>query len=184
MSKKTFLREFIREKKTVGSITPSSRFLASKMIDNLDFSSVEVVVEIGPGTGVFTRKILQKIPEQVLLLVLELNEEFYDKLKCEFTQTNIKIIHDSAENLRKYLEFYGFENADLIISSLPLSNIDETVRNNILSTITESLKPQGKFIQFQYSLQAKKELNHWFSKVNIKFTALNIPPAFVYSCVK
>jgi phospholipid N-methyltransferase len=184
MSKKTFLKEFIREKKTVGSITPSSRFLASKMIENLDFSSVKVVVEIGPGTGVFTRKILKKIPDHVLFLVLELNEEFYEKLNAELIQNNVKIKHDSAENLQSHLNDLGFENADIIISSLPLSNMGDHVRNLILKTITDSLKPEGKFIQFQYSLQAKKELKNWFSQVSIKFTALNIPPAFVYTCIK
>lgn len=184
MSKKTFLREFLREKKTVGSITPSSRFLASKMIDNLDFSSVKVVVEIGPGTGVFTRRILRKLPEKVLFFVLELNEEFYEKLNIEFTENNVKLIHDSAENLLSHLNHFGFENADIIVSSLPLSNMDENVRNLILKTIVESLKTEGKFIQFQYSLQAKKELKKWFSRVTIKFTALNVPPAFVYTCTK
>jgi phosphatidylethanolamine/phosphatidyl-N-methylethanolamine N-methyltransferase len=184
MSKRSFLKEFIRENKTVGSLTPSSRFLASKMLDNIDYSKTKVIVELGPGTGVFTRRIAKKLPENVILLVFELNEEFYLQLKNEFKQTNIVIIHDSAENILNYLKDHNFDCADVIISSLPLSNFNEEVRSSILNKVYESLNDAGKFIQFQYSLQSKKALMSLFQEVNIGFTALNIPPAFVFSCLK
>ena len=76
MSKRTFLKEFIKENKMVGSLTPSSRFLAAKMIDTIDFSTVNVIVELGPGTGVFTRKIVEKLPATTHLFVFELNGDF------------------------------------------------------------------------------------------------------------
>lgn len=184
MSKKSFLKEFIRENKTVGSLTPSSRFLASKMLENIDYSKIKVIVELGPGTGVFTRKIVKKLPDDVFFLVFELNEEFYLQLKKEFNQPNVVIIHDSADQILKYLKEYNFVSADIIISSLPFANFDESLRSSILSKVYETLHEDGKFIQFQYSLQSKKALKSLFKEVKIGFTALNIPPAFVYTCVK
>ena len=184
MSKKSFLKEFIRENKTVGSLTPSSRFLASKMLENIDYSKIKVIVELGPGTGVFTRKIVNKLPEDVFFLVFELNEEFYLQLKNEFDQPNVVIIHDSADQILNYLKQYNFERADVIISSLPFANFDESLRSSILSKVYETLHADGKFIQFQYSLQSKKALKALFKEVKIGFTALNIPPAFVYTCIK
>jgi phosphatidylethanolamine/phosphatidyl-N-methylethanolamine N-methyltransferase len=184
MSKRSFLKEFIRENKTVGSLTPSSRFLASKMLENIDYSKSKVIVELGPGTGVFTRKIVKQLPENVFLLVFELNEEFYLQIKNEFNQPNVIIIHDSADQLFNYLKEYNFERADVVISSLPLANFDESLRSSILSKVYEILHEDGKFIQFQYSLQSKKALKCLFKEVKIGFTALNIPPAFVYTCTK
>ena len=42
----------------------------------------------------------------------------------------------------------------------------------------------GKYIQFQYTLQSQKMLEKVFSTVKIKSCLLNIPPAFVYTCSK
>jgi phospholipid N-methyltransferase len=184
MSKRSFLKEFIRENKTVGALTPSSRYLASKMLESIDYSNINVIVELGPGTGVFTRRIAKNLPENVFLLVFELNEEFYLQLNEEFNQPNVVIIHDSAEQILKYLKEFKFENADIVISSLPLANFDEDLRSLLLNKIYESLNEEGKFIQFQYSLQSKKALKSLFQEVKIGFTALNIPPAFVYTCLK
>lgn len=184
MSKKSFLKEFIREKKTVGSLIPSSRFLALKMLESIDYSKNKVIVELGPGTGVFTRKIVNKLPDDVFFLVFELNEEFYHQLNNEFDQPNVVIIHDSADQISNYLKQYNFEKVDVIISSLPFANFDEDLRISILSKIYETLNSDGKFIQFQYSLQSKKALKTLFKEVKIGFTALNIPPAFIYTCLK
>jgi phospholipid N-methyltransferase len=184
MSKRSFLKEFIRENKTVGALTPSSRYLASKMLDSIDYSRINVIVELGPGTGVFTRRIAKNLPENVFLLVFELNEEFYHQLKEEFNQPNVMIIHDSAEQILKYLKEFNFKKADIVISSLPLANFDDDLRSILLNKVHESLNEEGKFIQFQYSLQSKKTLMSLFHEVKISFTALNIPPAFVYTCLK
>ena len=184
MSKRTFLREFIRENKMVGSLTPSSRFLASKMMDTIDFSEVKVIVELGPGTGVFTRKIVEKLDKKAHLFVFELNEGFCDKLKQEFQQKNVHIIHDSAEQMQNYLTELGFKSAEVVLSSLPLANFSKELRTSILNSANNVLCSNGKYIQFQYSLQAKKQLKQMFEDVKIKFTPLNIPPAFVYICSK
>ena len=57
-SKKSFIQQYWREKKMVGAISPSSPFLAEKMLEHIDFKNSTVLVEIGPGTGVFTKRII------------------------------------------------------------------------------------------------------------------------------
>ncbi|MFM7662629.1 MAG: class I SAM-dependent methyltransferase [Bacteroidota bacterium] len=184
MSKKSFLKEFIRENKSVGSVTPSSRFLVSKILKSINFKEIKVIVELGPGTGVFTREIIKKLPENVIFLVLEINEIFYSHLKKEFNQPNVILINGSAAQLLKHLKDNKLEYADTIVSSLPLSNFDKDFRNSIILEAYASLKSNGKFIQFQYSMQSKKTLNYLFRDVKIGFTAFNFPPAFVYVCSK
>lgn len=168
----------------VGAMAPSSRFLAQKMLQNVEFKEANVIVELGPGTGVFTDEIISKMSSNATLLVFELNTTFFDALSKRITHPNVHIIHDSAEKIEDYLTKYHLEKADVIISSLPLAVFSEELRSNVLDASHRSLRDLGKYIQFQYSLQAKKLLKSIYPQVNIAFTPLNFPPAFVYTCLK
>ena len=183
-NKRFFIQQFWREKKMVGSISPSSPFLTEKMLENVDFKNAKVIIEIGPGTGVFTRKILKKLAPDARLLVFELNQDFYNTLKVEIVDDRCIFINDSAEFIQKYLQINNLNQVNYIISSLPLSNIPIRIVLKILHTSKNVLAHNGKFIQFQYSLNQKKALEHVFSEVSIDFTTWNIPPAFIYTCSK
>ncbi|MCE2743089.1 MAG: methyltransferase [Fluviicola sp.] len=182
--KKTFLKQFWKEKKMVGSIRPSSRFLTEKMLENVDFNSAKVIVELGPGTGVFTKKIIEKMAEDAVLLVFELNDNFFTLLKSSINDKRVILIHDSAEKIDEYLMMNNLHAADTVISSLPFANFPEELRDSIISKSHSALSNSGKFIQFQYSIQSKKILKDIYSSVSISFTPLNFPPAFVYTCIK
>lgn len=180
----SFLRQFWREKRNIGAMAPSSRFLADKMLENIDFSKATVIVELGPGTGVFTEKIISELSPDSKLLVFEVNDTFYENLKRTITDTRVLLIHDSAERIEHYLSKYHLGKANAVISSLPLANFPSELRSSILTAAHSCLEDSGKYIQFQYSLQAKKELENYYSKIAISFTPLNFPPAFVYTCEK
>ena len=183
--KENFLKEFFKERKTVGAIRPSSKSLGNKMLKNVDFKSSDTIVEFGPGTGVFTRRIIKKMNPNAKLYVFEFHEPFFKKLHKEFKENpNVQIIYDSAENLMKYLEADKKQHADVIISSLPLTNFDQSLKAKILEAAETALKPNGNYIQFQYSLNARRLLVKTFDSVSIQFTANNLPPAFVYTCKK
>ena len=67
-----FLGEFIKERKIVGAIAPSSKFLMKKMIAPIDFQKADVIVELGPGNGVFTKSILERMKQTSKLFSFEL----------------------------------------------------------------------------------------------------------------
>lgn len=182
--KRSFIRNFWKDKKMVGSMTPSSRFLAKKMLEPIDFKQAKVLVELGPGTGVFTRKIVSHMHEDAILLVFELNDAFMAMLHKEFKDPRVILIHDSAEKIGYYLEKHGLAKADAIISSLPLANFPESLKNNILKESHRVLEDKASYVQFQYSLNAKNEIKRYFKNVHISFTPANFPPAFVYACKK
>jgi phospholipid N-methyltransferase len=184
VSKSSFLKQFIKQNKMVGSIIPSSRFLAAKMLNHIPINDSKVVIELGPGTGVFTERILELLGNKTQLIVIELNDDFFHTLKERFNHPNLHLKHGSADQIRTYLNELGVEKADLIISSLPLANFPAALRNNIIETAKDCLTENGKFIQFQYSLQSLKTLKRNFHSVKVNFTALNFPPAFVYTCTK
>jgi len=181
---KAFIKEFWKDKKMIGSMVPSSKYLAAKMLDHIPFKNTKLIIELGPGTGIFTEKIIQKLDVTTQLIVLELNSEFYQELKAKICHTNVHIKEASADKIGEIMLELGFEKADVIISSLPLANFSAKLRNSILEVVKESLNENGSFIQFQYSLNAYKNLKQLFPVVKLNFTALNFPPAFVYTCSK
>jgi phospholipid N-methyltransferase len=184
VEKRSFIKNFWKEKKMVGSMTPSSRFLAKKMLEPIDFKKAKVLVELGPGTGVFTRKILSNMQPDAVLLVFELNDAFMAMLHKEFKDPRVILIHDSAEKIGYYLEQNGLQKADAIISSLPLANFPESLKLNILKESHRVMSDHANYVQFQYSLNAKNHIKRMFKQVHISFTPANFPPAFVYTCKK
>jgi len=182
MSKKSFIQQFFKENKMVGSLIPSSRFLAKKMLQHIPFDSAKVIVELGPGTGIFTEKIMAKLAPDTHLIVIELNDVFYRKLAEKAQHPHCHMVHGSASDLKKILHDLGFEKADCIVSSLPLANFPKELRIDIMEAVTNCLTPTGTFIQFQYTLQSKKHFQRIFKHVSINYAAFNFPPAFVYRC--
>jgi len=181
---KDFFKAFLSNRKSVGSVVPSSRFLTKKILDHIDLTTPRVIVELGPGTGVFTGVIIHRMHPDSKLLVIELNEDFVAQLKKRFSDSRVEFIQASATDLMMLLEARQIAQVNYIVSSLPLTSIPAEITEQILSTCKEALAPDGKFIQFQYSLQQRKKLERLYTNVNIQFTPLNFPPAFVYCCQK
>ena len=182
-----FIKEFMKEKKQVGAVAPSSKQLCNKMCKPIDFVKAEVIVELGPGTGVVTRELVSRMNPDTRLLVLETNKTFYESLKEEFKDNkNIHLYNRSAEDIIDVLKENELneESVDAVVSSLPLTVIPNEIVNKIVINSKKSLKVKGQYIQFQYSLNAKKLLKRVFKEVKISFTPINMPPAFIYTCKK
>lgn len=170
-----YLRPYLKNWRTTGSIMPSSRFLAGKMTAPIDFSSAKMIVELGPGTGCFTKAILARMRPDAKLYAIEIQTEFVNELR-KIKDKRLKIIHGSAEKIPV--------KADYIISGLPLVSLPKQAGENIIKAVLKSLRPDGKYIQFQYSLKSYKKFKTLFKEVKLSFTPLNVPPAFVYTCSK
>jgi phosphatidylethanolamine/phosphatidyl-N-methylethanolamine N-methyltransferase len=182
MSKRSFLREFFKANRMVGSVLPSSRFLSKKMLLPIAFEKAKVLIELGPGTGVFTKELLRQMPPNCHLVVIELNDAFFHDLQKKFQAPNVHLIHGSAADISAVLQRLQLPKADYILSSLPLSNFPVALRSAILEEVKQNMQPEGKLIQFQYSRGLKKLYGAHFDQVSIDYTVLNFPPAFIYTC--
>jgi phospholipid N-methyltransferase len=174
-----FLRRFMEEPGRVGSIAPSSRYLCNHMLKKVNWSKAGVIVELGPGTGAFTKAICRKKRPEAQYLLVERDPQFRSILRSRFPGV---VIREEAVNINEYLDQMGVDHADVIISGLPFANFPEELRASILDAVQNALVPGGLFITFQYSLQLQSELEARFSRVEVDFTLLNIPPAFIYTC--
>lgn len=178
-----FLIEYFKSPRTVGAVAPSSEKLAEKMVSDIDFENAKYIVEYGPGTGVFTDKLVERKKKDTLLILLEYNKEFCKQLEERYNrQDNIIIINDSAENLDKHLSKYNIKKVDCVVSGLPFASLPKNVSNKILDKTKSLLKKDGLFITFQYTLIKKGFIAGYFKKIDTERVVLNVPPAYVLRC--
>ena len=184
-----FLGAFLREPARVGSLAPSSPALAQAMLRGCDLKKARTVVEFGPGTGAFTRPILERIGRHTAFLALELDDEHVRGLRQRFP--GLCVYHDSAEKIQKYLAQHRRTKADYIISGLPWANMPVKMQEQILSAILASLAPDGTFMTFAYvharwlprARRFRERLETHFTQVRTsRIVWRNMPPAFVYRC--
>ncbi len=179
---KKFFKAFLADPWVTGSIIESSPFLVKKMLAPVDFQKAKIIVELGAGTGVITRKILKKMGSGTSLLCFETNKILVKELKKKIQDPRLNVYSDSAEKFGRYLKRFGCDKADYIISGLPLVVLPKKTGDKIIEEILKNLHPKGAYVQFQYSLTSQKLFKKLFAEVNTSFTPLNIPPAFVYRC--
>ncbi len=182
MSKKiAFLKEALQNIKTVGTLTPSSKAAANKMIEPIDFSEADFIVELGAGDGIVTRTLLGRMKAESTLLSFEINSKFCKQLR-KIDDPRLEVIEDSACQIGKYLEKFGREKADHIVSALPLVVLPYELYQTVLDQVNDHLDPNGYFTQIQYSLTTRKELKKRFKELDTRFIPANLPPAVVYVC--
>jgi len=185
-----FLAEFVRRPFHTASLTPSSRHLAEAMIAWADLKSAETVVELGPGTGAFTRLILRHLAPRARLICVEINPVLARRLAERFPRA--RVVNDSAENLARHLNATGL-GVDCVISGLPWVILSGEEQKRLLQPAVRAMRPGGTFSTFGYSHAAwlpagrrfKTMLEESFSSVDISRSVWrNLPPAFVYRCRK
>ncbi len=178
MNNIAFFRESIKNIKTVGTITRSSKFLCRGMVKHVDFENAKTIVELGAGDGVITKHILKSMKKDAILLSFEVNKKFCDKLRS-INDKRLVVIEDSAENLSKYIKEQNVEHVEFIVSAIPFVALPDELGLSIVNECHKYLKFGGSFIQVHYSLLAKKLYQKVFGNVDINFVPINIPPAFV-----
>ncbi len=168
-----FIKQFILHPRRTGAIVPSSPELAKAMLAPVDFEKAKHIVELGPGTGAFTRLILAKMKPDAQLTILELNKDFCEELK-HIQDPRLKVIHGNALELSMHVK-----NADYIISGLPLNNFSKKEHLSILKEIRKVVKQA--YVQFHYAPLRENYLKKNFPRVSKKLVVKNIPPAIVYT---
>ncbi len=173
----------IKNIKTTGTITPSSRVLIRRLLAPIDFKTAHCIVELGPGNGCVTRTLLSRMHADCLLVCLEVNTDFVSQLKT-LNDPRLRVFNACASSIRDILDELGIGEVDHIVSSLPLALIDDDIVDNILASIGSNLREGGRFLQYQYSLNNYSDFKPIFKHVKLRFTFRNMPPAFVYECIK
>lgn len=185
-----FLKQSIIHPKSTGAIAPSSSQLAELICRKARIRSGDVVVELGPGTGVFTEQILSIMPADSQYLGIEINEDFVVHLQETYPQAAIR--RGAAEDIQMFLDAVEQDKCDRIISGLPWAAFRPDRQTNLLETLHDTLPEGGLFLTFSYTpfhylprgRAFRSALEDAFSTVHKTNSVFNVPPAFVYVCEK
>lgn len=148
------------------------------MLDGIDFSTVTSVVELGPGTGVFTREILKRCRPNTKILLVEV-EELYTKILREQFGASVIIERASAHLLDSILAKHRIEKVSLIISSLPFS-LPESIIGRLFASIDTHTGQGTMFRFFTYNPPLMKRAYQGLPVRKISFVPFNFPPMWVY----
>ncbi|MGC8490361.1 MAG: class I SAM-dependent methyltransferase [Syntrophobacteraceae bacterium] len=182
-----YIMNFLRDK-NVASITPTSSVGVKKVCSKIDFSQDRLIVEYGPGTGVFTKYLLGRLGGDSRLILIERNRNFNSFLKRNIDDPRIVLVQDSCENVLETLRNCKESEADYIISGIPFSFLDHDLKHRILYNTHRALKKGGKFLVYQTCFQTnnhlKVHLKKYFPIVHSKYELANIPPLRTYEAIK
>lgn len=175
-----FLRAWITDPMRVASITPSSSALAALITSEITPETTPVV-ELGPGTGVFTRALLNRgVPADRLLLV-ERGEDFAEILRERFP--GVGVLTMDASDLGR-VELFAGEPVKAVISGLPFLSMPARQIMGVLDGCFAHLSPDGAYYQFTYGARCpvpRLILERLGLKaIRIGRTFSNFPPAAVY----
>lgn len=179
-----FGKNFFKHPNMVGWVLPSSPFLVNEVLEAVPWPRARVLVEYGPGVGTFTHEVLRRMRSDATLIALEINDEFFDYLRQSVRDPRLRLVRESATQIDAVLARLGLEGADCIISGIPFKTIPETTREVIVRKTYSVLRPQGRFLVYQFSPAVLPCLERAFGKVTHRFEWLNILPARVYHCVR
>jgi phosphatidylethanolamine/phosphatidyl-N-methylethanolamine N-methyltransferase len=172
-----FLRQLVRNPRTISAMAPSSRGLARAMTAAIGPQTGRVA-EFGPGTGVFTRAILKQGIAPQDLCLFELNPEFVGSLRAEFP--GVTVVHAGAQMVADHCHDLG-----AIVSGLPLLSFPPALNRAIFTGALRALRLDGAIYQFTYG--PKPPLPEDIrAEMDLTVTPgpriwLNLPPARVYT---
>ncbi len=185
----TFLRAYIRNPRTIGAPWPSSRGLARRMTEWVDWSKVRAVAEFGAGTGAITAAIVEAVRPNCPVVVIERDPAMAEHLRRRFPVA--RIVTGSVEDAREHCRDAGLEGVDVVISSLPWASLPRRVQARCMDAATAILGPHGMFathaqlqgVPFPAGRRFARMLPRFFREVRRSPVVWrNAPPAFVYRC--
>jgi phosphatidylethanolamine/phosphatidyl-N-methylethanolamine N-methyltransferase len=197
-----FLRQFRTQFQTTGAIAPSSRRLARAMTRHIASDRGPArILEVGPGTGAVTRRIVTLLKADDCLDMVELNQAFAQRLEQRFqNEPTFKQAADRAKIHVCGIESFQSERPyDFIVSGLPFNNFSPTFVGRVLDAFFNFLAPGGvlSFFEYMYVRPVRGLISRGSERTRIKdldrilngrleqhgfrrdWVFLNLPPAWV-----
>lgn len=176
----SFLRAWAAHPLRVAAVAPSSGALARLMTCEIS-AETGPVLELGPGTGAFTRALLARGVAERDLTLVECEAGFAALLQRYFPAARI-LRMDAAEVGDRAM--FDAPSVGAVVSGLPLLSMPAPQVQAILDGAFAHLVPNGAFYQFTYgpSCPVRRRIldRLGLKAARIGGTLRNLPPASVY----
>jgi phospholipid N-methyltransferase len=174
-----FLRAFLAHPRRVGAVLPTSGQAVAVMLDMAPLAQADLVVELGAGTGAYTRTVLERLGPQARLVAFEIDPALAQAVRDKLPDQRLVVVTGSAEQVEDVLEG---QRPDVVVSALPFTTLPAGTGRRILERTARVLAPSGVLLVLQYSPFIARELSRLFSSIDRRVCPLNVPPAFLYAC--
>lgn len=176
----SFFRALSADPFTVGAIAPSGPALAEAITRHISAASGPVI-ELGPGTGVFTQALLERGVREHDLTLVECGSDFVRLLQARFPRA--RVLWMDAARLDRY-PLFDEAPVGAVVSGLPLLNMTPRKVISILTGTFSYVRPGGALYQFTYGPRCPVP-RPLLDRLGLKATRLtkvlrNVPPATVY----
>ncbi|MBI69077.1 MAG: hypothetical protein CMJ38_03510 [Phycisphaerae bacterium] len=147
-----FVSQAIKNYHATGAIAPSSRFLAGEMVASIQQGEHKRILEVGCGTGAFTKAILNTLQSGDEFHIVEMNETFCEDIEtnmlASFRENNPDITLKLHNELLQEAELEG--EFDAIICGLPFNNFPVELVEELFQTMLALLKEGSELAYFEY----------------------------------
>jgi phosphatidylethanolamine/phosphatidyl-N-methylethanolamine N-methyltransferase len=171
-----FFKGWMHGPKAVGSILPTSSITARRMASVVNPQSGLPVLELGPGTGVITKAILQRGVAPSDLYCVEYSSEFAEHLREDFPGVNI--VEGDAFDLDTTLGEQRGQKFDSVVSAVPLLNFPVNDRVKIIEDLLRRIPHGRPVVQITYGPMSPVPAGRGNYKIeHLDFIIRNVPPA-------
>ncbi|AZN70082.1 methyltransferase domain-containing protein [Georhizobium profundi] len=174
-----FFKGWMDGPKAVGSIVPTSAVTSRRMASVIDTTSGLPVLELGPGTGVVTKAILERGVSPNKLVCVEYSDDFVSHVRRLFPGVNV--IQGDAFDLDSTLGPLADQTFDCVVSGIPLLNFPMPERIALIEDLLGRIPAGRPVVQITYgprSPVAPGRGNYVVEKLD--FVVRNIPPAHLW----
>ena len=144
-----FLQAFLKNPAKVGSIKPSSPELAMTMIEGIEPSAENVVIELGVGTGAITKFLQNVVTDERSYLGIELDSDLVKLLRRNFPDMNI--VCGNAMETAAIHQRSGLGKVGYIVCCLPFVSLPAKVRSGVLEEVDKFMQKGCEFRTLQYA---------------------------------
>jgi len=181
-----FTKKFLVKYREMGAVVPSSKYLAKAMAAALPpMSAGQYIIELGAGTGVFTRQLLIDRPSNPTIAI-ELDHDLAETLRSSCL--NATVVEGDASKLSNILINLNISHNQIggIVSAIPFISLPKPIGDSIFSAVANVLAIGKPYVQVTYFSPAWRNFGVWkyFDRRSIKRVWRNIPPAEVMEFVR
>jgi phosphatidylethanolamine/phosphatidyl-N-methylethanolamine N-methyltransferase len=173
-----FFRRWLANPLQMGSVIPSSAALCQRIVQHASSNGDEAVLELGAGTGVVSRALLEGGLPPERLIVVEIVSEMADHLRQVLP--GVLVIEGDARTLPSLLPRHWHGRIGSVVCGIPLVLLPLAEQRRFLAAI-QAVAPGRGFLHYSYCVTSPLPWRkHALSARREAWTPLNFPPASVW----
>jgi phosphatidylethanolamine/phosphatidyl-N-methylethanolamine N-methyltransferase len=173
-----FFRRWLANPLQMGSIVPSSPALCKRIVAQTKAGPDQIVIELGAGTGVISRALIDGGLAPERLFVVEIVPDMADHLRAALPGANV--IEGDARRLPQLIpqELHG--RIGTVVVGIPLVLLPVAEQRRFIDAI-QAVAPGLGFILYSYCVTSPLPYKkHGLKPRREAWTPMNFPPASVW----